>query len=78
MVLYNEFLKRVGLEAKVARIRKGYSVQQLAKQTGLSDAAINRLELGRSDFKALTIKRISDALEVPIIEFFVTLPNEKR
>ena len=73
MEINNEFLKRVGIEIKVARIRKGFSILQLAKQTGLSKSGLLKLEQGKNDFKILTTKRIADALEMQVNDFFVSL-----
>ncbi len=64
-----EYLKAIGMEVRVARIRKGLSTPQLAKLTGLSKAAINELELGKNNFQILTLKRIADVLEIPVSDF---------
>ena len=78
MVINSEYLKSVGMEIKIARIRKGFSILQLAKQTGLSKGSLHRLEQGKHDFRILTLKRIADALEVYLNDLLVTLPSEKR
>ncbi len=69
MIINSEYLKNVGMEVKVARIRKGYSVPQLAKQTGLSEGGLHKLEQGKHDFKILTLKRVADALEIKVKDF---------
>jgi len=61
-----EFLTHVGMEFKVARIRKKKSIPQLAKQTGLSASAIGKLERGLQDCHILTYKRLYDALEMDV------------
>lgn len=61
-----EFLSNVGMEFKVARIRKKKSIPQLAKETGLSEAAIGSLENGKYDSRILTYKRLFDALEMDL------------
>jgi DNA-binding XRE family transcriptional regulator len=57
-----EFLKCVGMEIRLARIRQGISQVQLAKKTGLNKGTVSLLELGRTDAQLLTYKRICDLL----------------
>jgi len=61
---HQEYLKSIGMELRIARIRKGYSQTALAKKTGMSAAAVCDVETGRTDSKILTFKRIADVLEV--------------
>ena len=78
MTSNKEYLKNVGMEVRVARIRKGYTIPMLAKQTGLSEEPIGKLERGKSDFQIMTLKRIADALEKTVTDFFVVLQREQR
>lgn len=64
-----EFLKQVGMEIKIARIRKGLSRKKLAKLTGMSEAGILLIEKGVLDSKILSYKRIADALVKDVKEF---------
>jgi len=59
-----EFLKKVGIELKVARIRAGMTTAQVIKSTGLSKASINHIEGGKVDAHILSYKRICDAIGV--------------
>jgi transcriptional regulator with XRE-family HTH domain len=59
-----EFLKHLGIEFKIARVRKNLTREQLAKMTGLCAAAIGELERGQTDPHILTYKRLYDALEM--------------
>ena len=61
-----EFLTHVGMEFRVARIRKKKSIPQLAKETGLSVSAIGNLENGNVDGRILTYKRLFDVLEMKL------------
>lgn len=63
------YLSKIGMEIKVARIRKGLSRQQVSELTGISQQAIGELERGKSDSKILTYKRIADALKVEVKDF---------
>lgn len=64
-----EFLTNVGMEFRVARVRKKLSVPQLSKQTGLSESAISNLENGKKDCHILTYKRVFEALEMDFKAF---------
>ena len=57
-----EFLKSVGMEIKVARIRKGLSQRELADLSKMTKASVLNIENGKVDGKILTYKRISEAL----------------
>jgi transcriptional regulator with XRE-family HTH domain len=57
-----EFLKRLGMEIKVERIRKGLSQLQLAELSNMAVGAIGEIERGVVDGRILAYKRISDAL----------------
>lgn len=61
-----DYLKTVGMEVRVARIRKGLSIREVAKLTGLCESSLNQLENGKHDVKILTYKRIADALGISI------------
>ena len=59
-----EFLVKLGLEIKVSRIRKGLTVKQVAKSTGLALDTIWHIERGTKDGHIISYKRIADALEM--------------
>ncbi len=64
-----EFLKFVGTEFKIARMRKRITLEELAKLTGLSEAACGNVERGKHDGRILTYKRIAEALGVSMKDF---------
>lgn len=61
-----EYLVKVGMEVKIARIRKSMSRTQIGKMTGLSREAIGMLENGKKDSHILTYKLIADAIGVEL------------
>ena len=61
-----EFLTNVGMEFKVARVRKDLTRPQLAKLTGLSIDCIGDVENGKVDAHILTYKRLFDALGMKV------------
>ncbi|MCG3165480.1 MAG: hypothetical protein POELPBGB_01243 [Bacteroidia bacterium] len=63
---HQEYLKLVGLEFRIAKIRKGLSTPELCKLTGLSKSCINMMENGKTDVKILTYKRVADALGIQL------------
>ncbi len=42
-----DFLKKVGMEVRIARIRKGSSIREVSKITGLCISAIGSIENGK-------------------------------
>jgi DNA-binding XRE family transcriptional regulator len=59
---HEEFLTHIGMEFKVARVRKNLTRPELSKLTGLSNNAIKSVEDGKQDCHILTYKRLFDAL----------------
>lgn len=64
-----EFLKHVGMEFKIARIRKNLTQKQLAELTSLSPMAVKNVEDGKKDCHILTYKRLYDALGMDLKVF---------
>lgn len=61
-----EFLEAIGIEIKVARVRKKMTIQQVAHITKLTVGSISLIEMGKKDSHILTYKRITDALEIDL------------
>lgn len=59
-----EFLWSLGMEIKIARMRKGLSQRELAKLAGFGQGAITKLETGKADGKILTYKRVAESLGI--------------
>ena len=64
-----EFLKFIGTEFKVARIRKSLTLAELAKLCGLDAQTCGDIERGKVDGKILSYKRIADALGISMKDF---------
>lgn len=58
----------MGLNLKIARIKKGLTQKQLAEIVGSSPATINKAERGTLDLRIGTLKKIAKALDVSISE----------
>ena len=65
-----ELLVRIGRRIKTIRIEKKMSQQDLAIACDFEKASMSRIESGKSNPTLLTLKKISSALEVPIVELF--------
>ncbi len=64
--------QKIGLNIKKARIVKKVSQEQLAYLTGLHQSQIYRFEKGKQPINTVHLEKISNVLEVPVIEFFKT------
>jgi Zn-dependent peptidase ImmA (M78 family) len=65
-----EEAQMIGDRIKLARARKGYSLERLAREIGISRQAISKYELGKSRPSSGVLVRLAQALEVKP-EFFV-------
>jgi len=64
-----EYLKHVGMEIRVARVRQGKSIADISRQTGLNPNVLSELELGKNDSQILTYKRVVEALGMDMKDF---------
>lgn len=59
-------LADAGRRIRETRTGQGLSLEQLARLTGISAPALSLIETGKRDLRLTTLKRISDALRVPL------------
>lgn len=59
----------LGRTVKSARLDKGLTVEQLARQAGVSTGLISQLERGRGNPSFLILQRLAEALELPFGHF---------
>lgn len=59
-------LADAGRRIREARAGQGLSLEQLARLTGISAPALSLIETGKRDPRLTTLKRISNALRVPV------------
>ena len=55
-----------GKRIRESRSAQGLSLEQLARLTGISGPALSLIENGKRDPRLTTLKRIADALRVPL------------
>ena len=59
-------LADAGHRIREARAAQGLSLEQLARLTGISAPALSLIETGKRDPRLTTLKRIADALRLPL------------
>lgn len=64
-----EFLKNLGTEFKLVRIRKKMRRETVAEMTGMCMATVSAIENGSDDSKILSYKRIADAMGMDLKDF---------
>lgn len=57
-----------GEKIRIARKRKGITQAELGRRMGVTQQTVNQYESGKIKAKIETLKRIADALEVPLSE----------
>lgn len=60
----------IGIKIRELRKKKNLSQTKLAKLAGISNTFLSDVEVGRTNPSLVTLKKISEALEVDIKEFF--------
>lgn len=58
----------MGLNLKIARIKKGLSQKQLADKVGISPATVSKAETGKFDLRLSTLIKLSKVLDVSVEE----------
>jgi transcriptional regulator with XRE-family HTH domain len=65
-----KFLATLGSRIKKIRLDKDMTQNELSIQCDFEKASMSRIESGKTNVTVLTLKKISQALEVEMIEFF--------
>lgn len=67
----------VGEKIKAARLRKGYTQEELGKLIGVQKSAVAKYESGRVvNIKRSTLKKLSEVLGIPPVELVDGVPEE--
>ena len=67
----NDEVVQIGQQIRELRKQRGLTLKLLAEQTGLSIPYLSQIENGHVDLNITNLKTIGQALEVPLITFFV-------
>ena len=62
----SEYLQQLGVRLREARIRRGLTQDQLAKNCGLSSRFVAKVEVGGGNISVSRLRELARALEVPI------------
>ncbi len=65
-----KFLSTLGLKIKELRLKKQITQNELAIQCNFEKASMSRIESGKTNVTVLTLRKISKALDTPMMEFF--------
>lgn len=63
-----DYLKQIGLELRIARMRKALKQDDVVRMTGITMGALSRLEQGKANGKILNYRRIAEALGISLKE----------
>jgi transcriptional regulator with XRE-family HTH domain len=63
---------------KTKRWQRGETQKALAERAGISENALNHLEQGKSQPRVSTVKRLADALGVPVSELLCDDDDSER
>ncbi len=65
-----KFLVCIGQRVRELRIKRKITQNELAIRCNFEKASMSRIEAGKSNITVLTLRKISKALDVEIVEFF--------
>lgn len=74
----DEFAGIIGGNVRAARVHAGLSLKGMSELTGISIPHISRLEKGTHLPTLKTLKRVADALKMPICSFLEPPPAKPR
>ena len=67
----------IGEGIRRERLRRGLTLAQLANQVNLTVSAVSQIERGASDPSISSLRRISQAFDIPMFQFLIgTVPRE--
>jgi len=69
-------MKEVSSRIRELRIEKKFTLKDLSEKTGLSVSFLSQVERASSSLAITSLKKIADALEVPITRFFEDFSND--
>ena len=65
-----EYIQKLGLNIRQLRKNKSLTLMQLSDLCGIEKSNLIRIELGKTNPTTLTLKLISDALEIRVADLF--------
>jgi transcriptional regulator with XRE-family HTH domain len=71
-------LEEIGRKLKTFRLANGMTLKQLASRAGCTDAYLSQLERGRANPSITTLKKITEALRMKVVDFFLESEREEN
>ncbi len=71
----SRFLARVGDRVRTLRSRRGMSRKALARHSRVSERYLAQLEVGKGNFSIVLLRRVADAISMPIAELVDDRPD---
>jgi XRE family aerobic/anaerobic benzoate catabolism transcriptional regulator len=69
------FLARIGERVRTLRSRRGMSRKALARHSCVSERYLAQLEAGKGNFSIVLLRRVADAISVPVAELVDDRPD---
>jgi transcriptional regulator with XRE-family HTH domain len=66
----DQFLESIGARIKRIRQEKNLTQSKLAELCDFEKASMSRIESGQTNPTILTLRKVSEALNVPVLTFF--------
>lgn len=63
-----EFVVKIGQRLREIRLEKMMSIEEVAYKTGIDAQNLRKYELGKQEMKISMLKRISESLQVPLVD----------
>ena len=71
-------MKEIAEKLKAFRLGNRMTLKQLAIKAGCTDAYLSQLERGRANPSITTLKKIAQALQVKVVDFFLESEPEEN
>jgi len=68
-------IEEIAQKISALRKQKGLTLKELSDKTGLSISFLSQIENGASSLAITSLKKVADALDVPIVYFFASTEN---
>jgi len=62
----SEYLQRLGVRLREARVRRGFTQDQLAKKCAISSRFVAKVEVGSGNISVTRLRELARALDIPI------------
>ena len=71
-------MKEIAEKLKAFRLANRMTLKQLASKAGCTDAYLSQLERGHANPSIMVLKRIAQALQVKVVDFFLEQETEEN